>query len=579
MENQKPSEQKNYEEHRIDGFKIFLAILAIILVISNVITVYFLLNKNKQPENTNQNTNNNIVVNENNINDDINTDLPTEEILVDWYTQPIAINVEEFFGADKIALNKKENPDFTILEVSSIEKVGQVKTGAYAGDNLYAVLIQEMGTTKLHAIKHNDDVLIFNNQIDYNRCADNAYKYLCTDINTTIQNLETPETIEIANSNLQLIKKEWQYYQKFSELENIEKLFEYAPGKYIYQEKFPNSKNLNYLATAEDQSIRLYELKLDFLGTEGESSQYLGQIPNTLDITWSDGTKNSEEFLQETYRNSQSYAYYIKGLEDLKITGQTKTGKPIYELKNPNFKEISADTENIFEKMYNSIYTPAGQETPFAEFLKQHPIIFWQDPFGNFLEFRNAEFMPAAEFGKPVIYLYPEKTTDVSVKVSPNKGLTITEPAYNNGWLVKAYPDGNLYNYNDQKNYPYLFWEGRGINYQIPKDGFVVAKNDIRKFLVEKLSEQGLIAKEYNEFIDFWAPKMTEQAYYFITFMPQADFDKLAPLEISPRPDTIIRVFMDYRPLNEIIKVKTPVFKTPARNGFTVVEWGGALHN
>lgn len=578
MQNQNTPEQTNYEKPKSDGFKIFLAVLAVILVVSNLVTVYFLLNKNKKIDNTNQNTNN-IVINENNFNDDINTDLPTEEILIDWYTQPITISTEEFFGADKIALNKKQSP-YTILEViSSIEKVGQVKTGTYSGDNLYTVLIEEMGSTKLQAIKHNNDVLIFNNQIDYNRCAENPYKLLCTDIDLTIQNLETPEIIEIADSNLQLIKKEWQYYQKFSELENIERLFEYSPGKYVYQEKFPNSKSLNYLATAEDRTIRLYELKLDFLGAEGESSQYLGQIPNTLDITWSDGTKNSEEFLQETYRNSQSYAYYIKGLEDLKITGQTKTGDPIYELKNTDFKENPADTENIFKKMYNSIYTPDGQEIPFTEFLKQHPIIFWQDPFGNFLEFRNAEFMPAAEFGKPVIYLYPEKTIDVSVKVSPNKGLTITEPAYNNGWLVKAYPSGNLYNYNDKKTYPYLFWEGRGLNYQMPKEGFVVSKDDIRQFLVEKLSQQGLIAKEYNEFIEFWAPKMTEKPYYFITFMPQAKFDKLAPLKISPQPDTIIRVFMDYRPLNEVIKVKPQVFKAPIRNGFTVVEWGGALHN
>lgn len=578
MQNQNTSEQTNYEKPKSDGFKIFLTILAIILVISNVVTVYFLLTKEKKLDNTNQNTNN-IVVNENNFNEDIKTDLPTEEILVDWHTQAVGVSAEEFFGANKIALNKEQD-SYSILEaISTIEKIGQVKTGAYAGDNLYAVLIQEMGLTKLHAIKHDDEVLIFNNQEDYDRCAENYYKYLCVDINTTIQNLETPETIEIVNSNLQLIKKEWQYYQKFNELENIERLFEYAPEKYVYQEKSPNSKNLNYIAIAEDQTIRLYELQLNFLGAEGEFAQYMGQIPNVLDITWSNGTKNSEEFLQETYRNSQSYAYYIKGLEDLKITGQTKTGETIYELKNQNTKENSADTENIFEKMYNSIYTPDDQKISFAEFLKQHPIIFWQDPFGNFLEFRNAEFMPAAEFGKPVIYLYPEKTTDVSVKVFPNKGLTITEPAYNNGWLVKAYPNGNLYNYNDQKSYPYLFWEGRGINYQMPKDGFVVAKNDVRKFLTEKLSQQGLIANEYNEFIEFWAPKMTEQPYYFVTFMPQADFDKLVPLEISPQPDTIIRVFMDYRPLNEIIKVKAPVFKTPARNGFTVVEWGGALHN
>jgi hypothetical protein len=51
----------------------------------------------------------------------------------------------------------------------------------------------------------------------------------------------------------------------------------------------------------------------------------------------------------------------------------------------------------------------------------------------------------------------------------------------------------------------------------------------------------------------------------------------LAPLTISPRPDTVIRVFMDYQVLAQPIKVKEQLIKTPARRGFTVVEWGGAI--
>ena len=49
------------------------------------------------------------------------------------------------------------------------------------------------------------------------------------------------------------------------------------------------------------------------------------------------------------------------------------------------------------------------------------------------------------------------------------------------------------------------------------------------------------------------------------------------PLEISPQPDSIIRVFMDYKPLNKKIKVKEQSLTTQDRNGFTVVEWGGSI--
>ena len=45
---------------------------------------------------------------------------------------------------------------------------------------------------------------------------------------------------------------------------------------------------------------------------------------------------------------------------------------------------------------------------------------------------------------KPVIYLYPEKETDVTVKISLDGELTCTYPAYDDGWKVTAQPDGTL---------------------------------------------------------------------------------------------------------------------------------------
>ena len=49
------------------------------------------------------------------------------------------------------------------------------------------------------------------------------------------------------------------------------------------------------------------------------------------------------------------------------------------------------------------------------------------------------------------------------------------------------------------------------------------------------------------------------------------------PIEIDPNPDTLIRVLMDYKGLEEPIEVKEQKLSTPNRVGFTVVEWGGSL--
>ena len=46
---------------------------------------------------------------------------------------------------------------------------------------------------------------------------------------------------------------------------------------------------------------------------------------------------------------------------------------------------------------------------------------------------------------------------------------------------------------------------------------------------------------------------------------------------IKPAPHTIIRVFMEYKPLDNKIDIKEQELVSPNREGFTVVEWGGSL--
>jgi hypothetical protein len=214
----------------------------------------------------------------------------------------------------------------------------------------------------------------------------------------------------------------------------------------------------------------------------------------------------------------------------------------------------------------------------FKEFLSSHPLIFWRDPFGRYVEFINAKFPPAAECGKPVIYLYPEKTIDLKVQVYPNGGISQSEPAYNDGWNVEAHPNGMIYNYADKKSYPSLYWEGRGLNYIRPTEGFVTSRENVEKVLREKLTLLGLNNKEIDDFNIYWLPRLQKYPYYFLTFLPQPEFDKIAPLSLSVKPDTMIRVFMDFKGLDKPIKAVEPKIITPIRKGFVVVEWGGAKH-
>lgn len=174
---------------------------------------------------------------------------------------------------------------------------------------------------------------------------------------------------------------------------------------------------------------------------------------------------------------------------------------------------------------------------------------------------------------KPVIYLYPEQKTAVSVSLDYAGTLTATYPAYENGWHVTAEPDGTLYD-EAGNEYSYLFWEGEDkTDYDFSK-GFCVAGADTADFLRETLAEIGLTPKEYNEFIVYWLPKMQENPYNLISFQSERYTDT-AKLDIDPEPDSVLRVFMAWKPLSKPQTIEPQTFTPFARDGFTVVEWGG----
>jgi hypothetical protein len=174
---------------------------------------------------------------------------------------------------------------------------------------------------------------------------------------------------------------------------------------------------------------------------------------------------------------------------------------------------------------------------------------------------------------KPVIYLYPEAETAVTVTVDFKGDLTVTIPPYENGWTVTASPDGTLTD-QDGKTYPYLFWEGI-TSVILPMDeGFCVKGKDTEAFLLDILPRLGLIEHEYSEFIDYWLPRMEGNAYNVITFQTDA-YEAIAPLTVSPAPDAVLRVYMSFRPSETPVNLPEQEIESFTRHGFTVVEWGG----
>jgi hypothetical protein len=69
---------------------------------------------------------------------------------------------------------------------------------------------------------------------------------------------------------------------------------------------------------------------------------------------------------------------------------------------------------------------------------------------------------------------------------------------------------------------------------------------------------------------------MQQNPYNLITFQGTRYTDAVR-LDISPKPDSMLRVFMVYQPLQAPIDIPAPALPVFDRTGFAVVEWGGQI--
>ena len=180
----------------------------------------------------------------------------------------------------------------------------------------------------------------------------------------------------------------------------------------------------------------------------------------------------------------------------------------------------------------------------------------------------------------PIIYLYTESDEPVNVQLDLDGELTVTYPDYvpDEGWNVTASPDGTLTD-SDGNTYPFLFWEGElNMDYDL-SHGYCVKGCDTEEFLDNALAQLGLTETEAADFKAYWLPLMEDNTYNVITFQTTA-YDDAVSHEVSPEPDTVIRVNMLWYASDMEVDIEpqdlsgmNPMHEE--REGFVFVEWGG----
>lgn len=350
----------------------------------------------------------------------------------------------------------------------------------------------------------------------------------------------------------------------FTELKNPVLIDETQYGRlYAVYEPKPNLtevKDRRLWLRLKDDTVKVYDVEYKFNPDD-----------NNPMITWDDGSKNSQVFGRGFKGGcGASYGNIIKDNSTLltnKIkTGSTSDGQLVYQIKDNNSPVVKA----IYDML-------DGNTRPsFSDWLNTHNHFLVKDFLGDWTIFISEQFMIQAECAKPVIYLYPTKNTQVSVKVGAD--ITKSEPLYpQNGWTVLARPNGELFYQN--QSYPYLFWEGlgQGIYPDYRNRGTLVTQHNFIPTLKSQLSKLGLNPTESADFLDFWQEKLPKTPYVRLTWLNTSDMNTLAPLSVNPRPDTIIRLFLEFEGLEKPVNLTPQKLSAPVRRGFTLVEWGGLL--
>lgn len=485
-----------------------------------------------------------------------------------WFSEPRKMKFPPIFrdnGKEVFSINEENGTEF--YQVASFSDGSRLIDGRirFEGPGDF---------TLVRFIESKDQYFLVTNNLD-NYSKENILKEILLSVQSTdinLPGLESPETVASGNITL---SKLYETPNFLNSIENARKIFD-SPFGPVYESIVP-------IADISGVFAKKFFLKLnDGILTQYQLSSQPSKDNNFVsNIIWSDGTKNKTDFNQNLVATCSLGGVGVPFVDKNSnlISNRQEIGK---SFNNQSLYQITDSNNLLVKELYRIFKT--GRDYPSAppiisliEFAQKKNHFLWQDIQGDWQIFSNSEFSSLAECGKPVIYLYPEKETVVNVQVGAK--ISKSEPFYPpKGWTVLAKPNGELI--YQGKTYPNLFWEGLGLgeypNYK--KQGIYVDQKNLIPVLKSQLKRLGLNEKESKDFMDFWQPKLPQSPYVRLTWLNTDDMDKLAPLAVYPKPDTRIRVFLEFEGLEKqpkkLIPQKLPI---GIRKGFTLIEWGGLL--
>ncbi|MBK9576787.1 MAG: hypothetical protein IPK50_02760 [Fibrobacterota bacterium] len=175
---------------------------------------------------------------------------------------------------------------------------------------------------------------------------------------------------------------------------------------------------------------------------------------------------------------------------------------------------------------------------------------------------------------KPMLYLYPPDTLDVTVTMGRPERVSVSYPALvNDSWTVRAHPGGDLVSKLSGKRYYGLFWEGYSWDAPVSDTGFCLSREEFGERMDSILELKGLNFREREEFITFWIARIAQP--FVVVRFPEQAFSQAFPVHILPPPELFLRVFATFEQRATPMILVAPHLEGVRRPAWTAVEWGG----
>jgi len=436
------------------------------------------------------------------------------------------------------------------------------------------LIIGDFGDIRIMFVKQGDTYIVLQKYSNFeqdNSSSNDVKAYgnnVQIDNSTTIPSLDIKDTITYNGVTVNKTSTSGSIILSKDEANNMTEVAKIEQGTVYEQvtplDDSPGIKNMSILLKQPSGLYVVYRYTTDVLKDDG-----------SMTMTLSNGSTSTKKYNWAMTHRGCSLVDIVSVLDKANIGDL----KEISKSNNETVYGLKSSDNPVINSIYDKYSAHGSREGAVSkeQLWKDNGVVVVRNKLGYRVVLVSNDYQTQGECGKPVIYLYPQQKTDIKVEVGAK--VTVSEPAYDTGWDVTAYPDGRIFNKKDSKTYPYLFWEGQGYGkYPRITEGFVVKRQDVEKTLRTHLSLLGLNSQESADFLEFWLPNMPNKPYLRLTWFDTRQMNELAPLKLSVHPDTTIRIFLDAQGLDKPIDIQPQKLTHPERKGFTLIEWGGLLY-